>query len=188
VVGFPNVGKSTLVAAVSRARPKVAPYPFTTLVPHLGVVWRGDERSFVIADIPGIIAGAAEGAGLGLRFLKHIERTRVLLYLVTHEPTPGRSLKDDLEVLRRELRRFDKKLADRPALIAVSKLDLPEAREAFATFRQQVRRRGLQVLGFSSATRQGLEELLNALTKLLDANPIAPVPRGEPLGDNSRRI
>jgi len=187
VVGFPNVGKSTLVAAVSRARPKVAPYPFTTLVPHLGVVWRGEERSFVIADIPGIIEGAADGAGLGLRFLKHIERTRVLLYLVTYDPAPGRSLKSDFELLRRELRRFDKRLADRPALVAVSKLDLPEARQGFAKFRQQVRRRGIQVYGFSSATRQGLDELLDALVKLLDANPIAPAPRSEPLANNSRR-
>lgn len=187
VVGFPNVGKSTLVSAVSRARPKVADYPFTTLVPHLGVVWRGEERGFVIADIPGIIPGAAEGAGLGLRFLKHIERTRVLLYLVSYDPGPGRSLKGDFETLKSELRRFDQRLSERPALVAVSKLDLPEAQAAFREFRQQMRRRKLQILGFSSATRQGLDELVNALAKLLEANPIPSSPRAEPLSRTAYR-
>jgi GTPase len=181
IVGFPNVGKSTLVAAISRARPKVADYPFTTLVPNLGVVSRGEEQSFVIADIPGIIAGAADGAGLGLRFLKHIERTRTLLYLVSWDPSPGRSLKSDLDILRRELRRFDQRLAGRPALIAVSKIDLPEVQTALVEFRRQMRRRKVSILSFSSATRQGLDELILALFKLLQANPITSEPRGEPL-------
>jgi GTPase len=171
VVGLPNVGKSTLVAAVSRARPKVADYPFTTLVPHLGVVSRGDNRHFVIADIPGIIEGAADGVGLGLRFLKHVERTRVLLYLVSFDPAPGRSLQEDLEILRGELHKFDKTLAERPSIIAVSKLDLTEVREALPGFRRQVQRRGRKVLAFSAATHEGLNELLDALEQLLNANP-----------------
>ncbi len=171
VVGFPNVGKSTLVAAVSRARPKVADYPFTTLVPSLGVVWRPDYRSFVIADIPGIIEGAAQGAGLGLQFLKHVERTRVLLYLVSVDPAPGRSLMSDLETLQRELERFDPELAKRPALIAASKLDLPEVRQALPAFRREMRGRGQDVMAFSAVARRGLKPLLHALEELLEQNP-----------------
>src|SRR5262249_6032667 len=129
IVGFPNVGKSTLISVVSKARPKVADYPFTTLVPNLGVVARGEERSFVLADIPGIIEGAAEGAGLGHRFLKHIERTRVLLHLVSVDPAAGREPLHDYDVLLRELERFDPELAKRPMIVALSKLDLPEVRE-----------------------------------------------------------
>src|SRR5262249_57422451 len=123
-VGFPNVGKSTLIAAVSRARPKIADYPFTTLTPNLGVVSRGEERSFVIAAIPGIIEGAADGAGLGHRFLKHVERTRVLVHLLSLDPDPAREPLRDYDTLLRELQRFDPALAERPALVTLSKLDL----------------------------------------------------------------
>ncbi|MEZ4256340.1 MAG: GTPase ObgE [Polyangiales bacterium] len=167
VVGFPNVGKSTFIASVSRARPKIADYPFTTLTPNLGVASLGEERNMVIADIPGIIEGAAEGAGLGLRFLRHIERTRALLHVVTVDPDPERSPEKDFEVLMAELERFDEALAKRPMVVAMSKMDLPESREAFDAFQEAVRARGHEALAFSSATREGLQEVLLALeTKL----------------------
>jgi GTP-binding protein len=179
IVGFPNVGKSTLIAAISKARPKVADYPFTTLVPNLGVVSRGEERHFVVADIPGIIEGAAEGAGLGHRFLKHIERTRVLLHLVTLDPTPTREPVRDYDVLVHELERFDPELARRPSLVAMSKLDLPEVREALGPFRDAMHARGIEVLGFSAATGEGVPDLLDAIEQLLAQNPVAPRPRHE---------
>jgi GTP-binding protein len=167
VVGFPNVGKSTFIAAVSRAKPKIADYPFTTLTPNLGVASLGVDRSFVIADVPGIIEGAAEGAGLGLRFLKHVERTRVLLHVVTVDPDPSREPAADFDALRGELARFDPELAARPTVVAFSKMDLPEAREAFEGFRAELAERGVSVHAFSSATREGLEPLLVELERLL---------------------
>ena len=181
IVGFPNVGKSTLISAISRARPKVADYPFTTLAPNLGVVSRGEERSFVVADIPGLIEGAADGAGLGHRFLKHIERTRVLLILVSLDPAPERSLERDLATLQRELARFDPELAARPALIALSKLDLPEVREAQAEFEAKLAAQGIALTAFSAATREGLEPLLDRIEALLAEHPLPHKPRGRPL-------
>jgi GTP-binding protein len=174
LVGFPNVGKSTLISTVSKARPKVADYPFTTLVPHLGVVWRGEERGFVLADIPGLIEGAADGAGLGHRFLKHIERTRVLLHLLSVDPSPGREPLHDYDVLLRELERFDPDLARRPTLVALSKLDLPEVREALGPLREALSARGIEVLAFSAATGEGVPQLLDAVEKLLAQHPPAP--------------
>ena len=165
VVGFPNVGKSTFIAAVSRARPKIADYPFTTLVPNLGVASLGDERSFVIADIPGIIEGAAEGAGLGLRFLRHVERTRVLLHVLTLDPDPEREPLKDLATLEHELLRFDENLAKRPSVIALSKMDLPEVREIEPELRSALAAQGITLYAFSAATREGLEPLLLELER-----------------------
>jgi GTP-binding protein len=181
LLGFPNVGKSTFISAVSRARPKIADYPFTTLVPNLGVVSRGDLRSFVVADIPGIIEGASEGAGLGHRFLKHVERTRVLLHLVTVDPDPEREPVQDFDTLMSELQRFDPDLASRPMVVAMSKLDLPEVRDACPGFRDAMAERGIDVLAFSSATGEGQEAVLDALERVLSAHPVAPLPRAAPL-------
>ena len=167
IVGFPNVGKSTFIATVSRARPKVADYPFTTLVPNLGVVSLGVDRTFVIADIPGIIEGAAEGAGLGLRFLKHVERTKVLLHMLSADPDPARDPLADFEALMSELGRFDASLLERPMVVAVSKCDLPESREAYETVRQTLEPRGFQVFAISSATQEGLTPLLESLEAIL---------------------
>ncbi|MGB5812870.1 MAG: GTPase ObgE [Polyangiales bacterium] len=169
IVGFPNVGKSTFIATISKARPKVADYPFTTLVPNLGVVSLGLDRSFVIADIPGIIEGAAEGAGLGLRFLKHVERTRVLLHMLSVDPDPSRDPVADFDALMQEITHFDARLLERPMIVAVSKLDLPEARDAFDTIQRELESRGLQVFGLSSATREGIEPVLEALEAILTA-------------------
>lgn len=167
VVGFPNVGKSTFIATVSRARPKVADYPFTTLVPNLGVVSLGVDRTFVIADIPGIIEGASQGAGLGLRFLKHIERTRVLLHMLSVDPDPERSPVKDFEALMSELQRFEPTLLRKPMVVAVSKYDLPEAREAYEEVQQVLGPRAIQVFPISSATGEGLTPLLEALWAIL---------------------
>jgi len=181
LVGFPNVGKSTLIAAISRARPKIADYPFTTLVPNLGMVWRGQDRGFVVADIPGIIEGAAEGAGLGHRFLKHVERTRVLVHIITLDPSEGREPKHDYDVLLRELARFDPELAKRPTVLAISKLDLPEVREALPALRKAFKRRKLVLHAFSAATSEGVPALLDAVETLLASQPITTVPRTVPL-------
>ncbi len=181
IVGFPNAGKSTLISAISAARPKVADYPFTTLVPNLGVVSRGIDRSFVVADIPGIIEGASEGAGLGLRFLKHIERTRVLVHLVTVDPDPDRKPLRDYDLLRKELERFDPGLATRPSIVAMSKMDLPEPREALPQLRRTLKKRGIELLAISAATREGITELLDAVEELLSQHPVPPRPRQAPL-------
>lgn len=181
LVGFPNAGKSTLIKTISRAQPKVADYPFTTLVPNLGVVSRGLDRNFVVADIPGIIEGAAEGAGLGHRFLKHVERTRVLLYMVTADPNPERTLLGDFETLQAELRRFDPALSERPMIVGISKLDLPETVAAVTEFRDALATRGIEVHPFSSATGEGLQPLLDAVERILSEHPVPPPPRRQPL-------
>jgi GTPase len=172
LLGFPNVGKSTLISAVSRARPKVADYPFTTLVPHLGVVTIGDSRSglgrsFVIADIPGLIPGASEGAGLGIRFLRHLERTRVLLHLLALADEPGRHPVDDYHVIRRELLNFNPDLAGRPEVVALTKADLPDVLEAYPTLAQDFKKLGVDLRIVSAATHQGLTELMQELSEKL---------------------
>jgi GTP-binding protein len=167
LLGFPNVGKSTFVAAVSRARPKVADYPFTTLTPHLGVVRVGDESSFVVADIPGLIPGAAEGAGLGHRFLKHVERCRALLHLVSLDPGEGRDPVKDYEALRVELERFDPALAARPEIVAMTKADVTEVREAFAKTRARFAKKKIELRLVSAATGEGLRELTLDLYRLV---------------------
>jgi GTP-binding protein len=181
LLGYPNVGKSTFIARVSRARPKIADYPFTTLAPNLGVVARDPDRSFVVADIPGIIEGAAEGAGLGHRFLKHVERTRVLLHIVTLDPDPEREPLKDFDVLMDELRRFDPELAKRPMLVAVSKLDLPDVREALPAIEAGMKERGHDVLPLSAATGEGIEAALDAIERKLGEHLERPAPRAEPL-------
>ncbi len=167
LLGFPNVGKSTFIRAVSRARPKVADYPFTTLTPHLGVVRIGDEATMVIADIPGLIPGASEGAGLGHRFLKHVERTRALLHLVSLDFEEGRDPLSDYDALMTELENFDPELAKRPQLVAMTKSDLSEVREAYEKVRPRFAKRGVKLHLVSSATGEGVRELTVALYKLV---------------------
>jgi GTP-binding protein len=181
VVGFPNVGKSTFISAVSRAKPKIADYPFTTLTPNLGVASLGPERSFVIADIPGIIEGAAEGAGLGIRFLKHVERTRVLLHVIAPDPDPERDPVKDFDKLMIELTGFDPELAKRPMLVVLGKSDLPEAEDAYESASAAMKERGYELGKMSSATREGLDDVLLALERLLRENPLPTAPRAAPL-------
>jgi GTP-binding protein len=176
LLGFPNVGKSTFISTVSRARPKVADYPFTTLVPHLGVVrlddWIGADvgESLVVADIPGLIPGASEGAGLGVRFLKHLERTRVLLHLITLDPAEDREPLADYDVVRGELEKFDPELAQRPEVIAVSKSDITEVRELYEELREKFAARGKTLHLVSAATRDGVRTVIEELAQVLRAS------------------
>jgi GTP-binding protein len=148
---------------VSRARPKIADYPFTTLTPHLGVVGLSGGRSFVLADIPGLIEGAAEGAGLGHRFLRHVERTRVLLHLVELSAEPGREPEKDHDVLNKELASYDAALAERPQIVALAKIDLPDTREAYPALRDRFAARGIELLALSAATGEGVPQVLERI-------------------------
>ena len=168
LVGFPNVGKSSLIARISAARPKIADYPFTTLIPHLGMVRLSDERSFVVADVPGLIEGAHEGVGLGHRVLRHLERTRVLGHLLELSPVPGRTPLRDYQTLRRELGLHDPALAARTEVVVLNKLDLPATRKRFPALQRVFARRGLRLLGVSAATGEGIEGLLAAMWTALE--------------------
>lgn len=163
IVGFPNVGKSTLIRKISRARPAVGSYPFTTLVPQLGVVEMSDERSMVVADIPGLIEGASEGRGLGHEFLRHLERTRVLLHLLAFDPTPGRSPLKDLQVLEGELRRYGEMFAGRPRVVAINKIDTPESAQLVRRLAAKLKERNIPLFAISAATGEGVDKLLEAL-------------------------
>jgi GTP-binding protein len=165
LLGFPNVGKSTLISRISAARPKVADYPFTTLIPHLGVVSAGPDRSFVVADIPGLIPGAHTGAGLGHRFLRHVERTRVLLHLVTVAEEEGRDPVSDFDALCEELRLYDEELGARPQLVVLTKVDLPFVRAREGAVRRAFVERGLEVHAVSAVTGDGIAELVEATAR-----------------------
>ena len=174
LVGFPNVGKSTLLSVVSRAHPKIAGYPFTTLFPNLGVVYAGDHSSFVLADIPGIIEGASEGAGLGHDFLRHIDRCRLLIHVVDVSGSEGRDPIADFDAINAELAQYDPELADRPQLVAANKCDLlPPDSTALADFKSYVEKKGCPVFEISAAAHQGLRELVYAAAaRLRDLPPV----------------
>jgi GTP-binding protein len=173
LLGFPNAGKSTFVAAVSAARPKIADYPFTTLVPSLGVVEvhggpRRGGSTYVVADIPGLIKGASEGAGLGHRFLRHVERTRALLHLVTIDPAEDRNPLDDYRALRAELMAFDPAFATRPEVIALTKADITEVREAYPKWKRIFEQElGRELWLISAATRDGIDDMINRLAHIV---------------------
>jgi GTP-binding protein len=171
LLGLPNAGKSTLIRAVSAARPRVADYPFTTLYPNLGVVYCGEHRSFVMADIPGLIEGAAEGAGLGIRFLKHLQRTRVLLHLVDiAPPDPAADPVRDARAIVGELKKFNKDLARKPRWLVINKRDLlpdAEAEKLAADIARRLRYRGPRFL-ISAATGRGTRELADAVMVFLE--------------------
>jgi GTP-binding protein len=160
LIGFPNAGKSSLIRRVSAARPRVADYPFTTLVPHLGVVRFGEEDSFVLADIPGLIEGAHAGHGLGLRFLRHVSRCALLVHLLDAGGLSGRDPVEDYDAINRELALFDADLACKPQIVAANKLDLTDAPPLFESVRQRLEQRGVTVWGISAATGQGVAELI----------------------------
>jgi GTP-binding protein len=160
LIGFPNAGKSTLISRISAARPKIADYPFTTLVPNLGVVRLSDDRSFVVADVPGLIKGAHEGHGLGDRFLRHVERTKVLVHLVDVSGASGRDPVEDFDTIQEELKLFDRQLAAKPQIVAPSKIDALDNPEALERLTRHVRARKLQVIPISGVRGDGLPELL----------------------------
>ena len=169
LLGFPNVGKSTLIAHTSRAKPRIADYPFTTLVPNLGVVALDEERSFVMADIPGLIRGAAQGQGLGHRFLRHVERSRVLLHLLDASDLAGenRTPLDDFQAINAELAEYAPELAAKPQIVALNKRDLTEVREQADDWVDAFAHRGVKLHMISAATGEGVREVLEALWQIV---------------------
>jgi GTP-binding protein len=168
VIGFPNAGKSTLVSRVSAATPKIADYPFTTLVPTLGIVRAGEDRSFVIADLPGLVPGASAGKGLGLEFLRHVERTRLLLHVLDLDPGTGRDPLEDFRVINEELRLYSRDLAARPQIVVANKIDLPETAPRLRAVEEFCARSGLRLHAISAATGAGLAELIRGVAAALE--------------------
>ncbi|MGP1585125.1 MAG: GTPase ObgE [Schwartzia sp. (in: firmicutes)] len=169
LVGYPSVGKSSLIACVSAARPEIAEYHFTTLTPVLGVVRVDDERSFVMADIPGLIEGAAEGAGLGHDFLRHVERTKVILHVVDASGVEGRDPVEDYHRINAELTKYSAKIARRPQLLVANKMDLPGAAEHYQRLEKLAAAEGIPILPVSAATREGLSALVAKVAEMLEA-------------------
>ncbi len=168
LVGYPSVGKSSLVANVSAARPEIAEYHFTTITPVLGVVSVGDEKNFVMADIPGLIDGAAEGVGLGHDFLRHVERTKVIIHIVDASGMEGRDPVEDYYKINKELKLYSERIAKRPQILAANKMDLPGAAENLPRLEELAKKEGIKLFPISAATRQGLQELINYTAKVLD--------------------
>lgn len=171
LVGFPNVGKSTILSRTTKADPKIANYHFTTLEPNLGVVDLGDSRSFVLADIPGIIEGASEGVGLGHEFLRHIERTRILIHVVDVSGIEGRNPIEDFDVINDELSKYDMALEERPQIIAANKTDILQDEKIYNEFIDEMKNRGYDVFPISAATNQGITELMNKTYEELSKLP-----------------
>lgn len=176
LVGFPNAGKSTLISTVSQARPKIADYPFTTLVPHLGVV-TGYGDPFVMADVPGLIEGAHTGAGLGHTFLRHLKRTRILLHLVDMSPDTGRDPANDYRIIQHELKAFSPELAERPMMVVGTKMDIPGSQGVLDAFQKALP--GVTVFPISSVTGEGVSALMWEVRRLLIENPPIPPVRQE---------
>ena len=183
LVGFPNVGKSTLVSRLSAARPKVANYPFTTLTPHLGVVMMSDDRSFVVADVPGLIEGAHEGHGLGHRFLSHLERTKVLVHMIDVSSASGREPVDDFKVICRELESYPvasndsttRALTEKPQMVAANKTDVLDDPERLLRLREHLDGLGVALFEISAVTGEGLIPLREAMWQAVCSSPAAPV-------------
>ncbi|MBR3760907.1 MAG: GTPase ObgE [Ruminococcus sp.] len=177
LVGYPNVGKSTLISVVSAAKPKIANYHFTTLTPVLGVVRTGEEKSFVMADIPGLIEGAGDGVGLGHEFLRHVERCRLIVHVVDVSGIEGRDPKSDFEIINKELAKFNEELALRPQIVAANKSDMA-SEEQIADFRSYIEEQGIPFFCISAATTKGTTELVNKITEVLETLP--PIKEYEP--------
>lgn len=183
LIGFPNAGKSTFISMVSAAKPKIADYPFTTLVPNLGVVSAGGERSFVLADIPGLIEGASQGVGLGHEFLRHTERTRLLIHVVDTAGTEGRDPVEDIKTINRELELYDSRLAQRPQIIAANKMDItPQAEDNLVRIKEELSGQ-YEIFPISAATGQGLDKVIQRVVRLLEE-----LPRVEPEQPEEERV
>ncbi|MBS3977087.1 MAG: GTPase ObgE [Syntrophomonadaceae bacterium] len=181
LIGLPNAGKSTLISIISAAKPKIADYPFTTLVPNLGVVQGQNGESFVVADIPGLIEGAHQGAGLGHDFLQHIERTKLLIHVLDAAPTDGRDIVQDFSIINKELELYNPKLLDRPQLVAVNKMDLTQAKENLQRLIDHLAEQH-EVFPISAATGQGVEILMQRVAEVLALLPDEePGPVTEPV-------
>ncbi|MBB5180752.1 GTP-binding protein [Planomicrobium koreense] len=174
LVGFPSVGKSTLLSVVSAAKPKIAEYHFTTIVPNLGMVETEDHRSFVMADLPGLIEGAHQGVGLGHQFLRHIERTRVIIHVIDMSALEGRDPYDDYMTITEELKQYNMRLTERPELIVANKMDMPDSEENLKKFREKMPE-DAQIFPVSALSRQGLSNLLFAIADLIEVTPEFPL-------------
>lgn len=182
LVGFPSVGKSTLLSVISSARPKIGAYHFTTLVPNLGMVSTSDGRSFAAADLPGLIEGASQGVGLGTQFLRHIERTRVILHVIDMSGMEGRDPYEDYLAINKELASHNMRLMERPQIIVANKMDMPEAEENLKKFKEKIEEERtdeyadhLPIFPISGVSRKGIEPLLNATADLIDVTPEFPL-------------
>ena len=169
LVGFPSVGKSTMLSVVSAARPKIGAYHFTTITPNIGVVETEDSRSFVMADLPGLIEGASEGVGLGHQFLRHVERTKVIVHVIDMSGMEGRDPIEDYNIINKELADYNLRLTERPQVVVANKMDMPDAAEHLEAFKEAFPE--LEVFEISAATRQGLRDLLFRIADLVDATP-----------------
>ena len=169
LLGFPNVGKSTLLSKISSARPKIADYPFTTLVPNLGVVIREESRPFVVADIPGLIEGASQGAGLGLTFLRHVERTRLFIHLLEISGDPSRHPVKDFHALNQELKAYHPSLLEKIQIVALNKIDLPSVRERAEELKNQFEKMGYSLYRISGTTGEGVEEMMDTVSQVLQS-------------------
>ncbi|MCS0786563.1 GTPase ObgE [Cytobacillus firmus] len=178
LVGFPSVGKSTLLSVVSSARPKIAEYHFTTIVPNLGMVETEDGRSFVMADLPGLIEGAHSGVGLGHQFLRHIERTRVIVHVIDMAAVEGRDPFEDFLTINKELKEYNLRLTERPQVIVANKMDMPDAEENLKKFKEQLEEE-YPIFPISALTRQGLRDLLFAVADKLEETPEFPLSHEE---------
>ncbi|MED1468393.1 GTPase ObgE [Bacillus salipaludis] len=178
LVGFPSVGKSTLLSVVSAARPKIAEYHFTTIVPNLGMVETEDNRSFVMADLPGLIEGAHEGVGLGHQFLRHIERTRVIVHVIDMAATEGRDPYEDYLTINKELKEYNLRLTERPQIIVANKIDMPDAEENLQKFKERMED-DYPIFPISALTRKGLRDLLFAIADKLEETPEFPLEHEE---------
>ncbi|SFQ48394.1 GTP-binding protein [Psychrobacillus psychrotolerans] len=174
LVGFPSVGKSTLLSVVSAAKPKIAPYHFTTIVPNLGMVETEDHRSFAMADLPGLIEGAHEGIGLGHQFLRHIERTRVIVHVIDMSGMEGRDPYEDYLTINDELKQYNLRLTERPQIIVANKMDMPDSEDNLKIFKEKVGA-DMKVFPVSAISRQGLQELLFAVADMLEVAPEFPL-------------
>src|SRR5699024_8701320 len=184
LVGFPSVGKSTLLSTVTSAKPKIAEYHFTTLVPNLGMVRLPDGRDFVMADLPGLIEGAANGVGLGFQFLRHVERTRVILHLIDMSGLEGRDPYDDFEKINEELKMYDPDILKRPQIVVANKMDMPDSADNLAKFKEDLKQDQLlatapEVYAVSALTHDGLTPLLQRTADILAATPKFPVKQEE---------
>lgn len=178
LVGFPSVGKSTLLSVVSSAKPKIAEYHFTTIVPNLGMVETEDNRSFVMADLPGLIEGASEGVGLGHQFLRHIERTRVIVHVIDMAAMEGRDPYEDYLTINKELEEYNLRLTERPQIIVANKMDMPDAAENLEKFKEQLEE-DYPIFPISAVTRKGLRELLFAIADKIEETPEFPLDHEE---------
>ena len=168
IIGFPNAGKSTFISRVSAAKPKIADYPFTTITPHLGVVKYSDSKSFVIADIPGLISGAHDGLGMGIKFLKHIERTSLLLHIIDISTEPNINAWSNFTAINEELRHYNPELMEKPQIVVLNKIDLPYVKENAKKEVALFKKKGIILHPFSAVTGEGIKEILNKIIKILN--------------------